>query len=512
MAGRRIISFLMVLFAIRILSPGYTEAAAEKKLTLAVDQEPTSMDPSLVYATADYVVVDNWTDYLIYRSTSGELKPGLATSWKMSPDGKEIEFTLRKGVKFQSGDPMTSKDVEFSFDRGRAKNPSVKTRLKSMDRFERIDDYRFKIHFKAPDVTFIPNRGGVAIVSKSYYDRVGEDEFVKRPLGTSGPYRLVHHVPGEYVDIERFEDYWGEKPSVKEARIFFVPEETTRLAKLKAGEVDMINACPYPSVNEIENSPGLKIIKFPADHPTQSVVISNRNPNTPWRDRRVRLAMAYAIDCQAIIKKILYGIPNHWAFLAPDELGYDPALKPYPYDPKKARELLAEAGYPKGFDLKLYWQITGSAPMSREVVEAIASYFEAVGIRTKLIGDEFAASMSRLRASKGPDAEYVTYRGHGRARAVDPSYNLDLFFSSDGGYSVYTNPELEKAIAEARATVNDGKRAEVIKKAVRIVQEDVASIPIWNMIPVFALKKNIDFKPTQRHVNASILVKDITIK
>jgi peptide/nickel transport system substrate-binding protein len=514
MSARRMI-YVMMITLMGAVSFGYSAqvlaAAPEKKLMVAVGQEPTSMDPSLCYTTADFVVADNWTDYLIDKRPNGDLRPGLATSWTVSPDGKVLEFILRKGVKFHSGDPLTTKDVEFSFERGRTKNPTVKTRLRSAERCEIIDDYRFKIHLKEPDVTFIPNRG-FAVVSKSYYDRVGEDEFVKRPIGSSGPYKFVRHVSGEYVDIERFEGYWGEKPSVKEARFLFVPEDTTRLAKLQAGEVDIINGCPYPSVREVEKSPSLKIIKFPADHPTCQVVFSTRNPRTPWHDKRVRLAMAYAIDCGAIIKNVLYGIPHRWAFLAPYELGYDPNLKPYPYDPQKAKELLAQAGYPNGFDLKLYWQITGWYPMSREVTEAIASYFEAVGIRTKLIGEEYTAALARFRASKGPDAEFVVYRGHGRAGGSDPSYFLDLFLSGDGGYSLYYNPELEKVIAEAKATVNDAKRAEVIKRAGRIIEEEVPAIVIFNMVPVYAMKKNIDFNPTKKHPHDLILVKDITIK
>jgi peptide/nickel transport system substrate-binding protein len=483
------------------------------KLIVGVGSEPTSMDPSLVVSSADYVVTDNWTECLISKDPSGDLKPGLATSWKISPDGKRIEFELRKGVKFHSGDPLTAKDVEFSFERGKAKNTTARTRLNKVEKVEILDDYHLIIHFSAPDVSFIPNRaGGIAIVSKSYYERVGEDQFVKNPIGTSGPYKFVHYVPGEYVDIERFEDYWGEKRSVKEARFYFVIEDSTRVAKLKAGEVDIINNCPYPSVRDVEKSPDLKIIRFPANHPTPSVIFSTRNPKTPWHDRRVRLAMAYAIDCNTIIKNVLHGIPNRWAFLAPYELGYDPNLKPYPYDPKKAKDLLAEAGYPKGFDLKLYWPITSYFPMVRETIEAIASYFEAIGIRSKLVAEDYLPSVARRRASKGPDAEYVGYAGVGRAGGVEPSYTLDLFFGGEGGFSSYYNPELDKVIADARATVDDVKRGELIRKGVKIVHEEVASIPIFNMIPVFALKKNVDFKPTQKNLHDLILVKDITLK
>ena len=510
MDKKRMGIFLAIVLIIGYLLIPYAESASTKKLIAAVGQEPTSVDQSLAGVGGDYTIVENYAEYLIYKTPSGDLKPGLATSWKISPDGKEIEFALRKGVKFHSGDPFTAKDIEFSFERGRAKNQTIKTRLRVMEKFETIDDYRFKIHFKTPDVTFIPNRGGPMIISKSYYDRVGEDKFVRNPIGT-GPYKFVNYAPGEYVDIERFEEYWGEKPSVKEARFIFVPEDTTRVAKLKAGEVDIITSCPYPTVKDLEKSPGLKVIKLATSHPTPSIVFATRNPKTPWHDRRIRLAMAYAIDWASIIKNVYHDIPNHWAYLAPYELGYDPELKPYPFNPKKAKELLAEAGYRNGFDLTLYWIITGRFPF-REGAEAIAAYFEAVGIRTKLVGEEPVKNLSRHRASKAPEAEYVGFFSGARSGGVDPTVYLELFFSAEGGFSVYYNPELDKVVAEAKATLNDAKRGEWIKKATWMIHEDVASIPICNAVVVYATKKNIDFKPTQKHAMELVLVKDITIK
>jgi peptide/nickel transport system substrate-binding protein len=512
MSWKRAAFSVGVVFGLGLLVTSFVYSAPAKKFTIAISQEPTTMDHSLGWTGPDYAILDNWAEYLIAKAPNAELKPGLASSWKASPDGKEIEFILRKGVKFHSGDPLTAKDVLFSFERGIAKNSGVKTRLRSMERFEIIDDYRFKIHFKAPDVTFIPNRaGGVGICSKTYFDRVGEEAFSKQPAGT-GPYKFVRYLSGDYVDLERFEDYWGEKPSVREARFYFVPEDTTRIAKLKAGEADLVNNCPYPSVMDVEKTSGLKVVTLGTNHPTVSVLFSNRNPNTPWHHRKVRLAMAYAIDCNAIVKNVLHGLPNRWVFLAPHELGYDPDLKPYPYDPKRARELLAEAGYPKGFDLRLYWVITGEIPMTRETAEALASYFEAVGIRTKLVGEEYAAAYARRRASKGPEVEYVAVTGHGRAGSPDATYYIDLFFGADAAFSVYFNPELEKVNAEGRATVNDAKRAELIKKAVRIIHEDVATIPIFNPVSVYAMKRNIDFTPTQGIVHNLVLLKDVAVK
>ncbi len=509
MKRRMVAGFLTTVLVVAFSFVSPFSWAAEKKLVVAIGQEPLTMDHSLMATSPDYVVLENWAEYLVGRQQNGELGPGLADSWKVSPDGMTIEFTLRKGVKFHSGDPVTTKDVQFSFERQLAKNILIRTRLKSFDRLEVIDDYRFTVYLKSPDVTFIPNRV-IPLVSKDYYDRVGEDKFSRNPVGT-GPYKFVRHAPGEYVDIERFEDYWGQKPSVKEARFLFVPEDTTRVAKLKTGEVDFIGNCPYPAVKDIEKSPNLKVVKYNGYHPAPSIIFANRNPKVPWHDTRVRLAMAYAIDCDAIIKNTLLGIPNRLPFLAPHEIGYDPNLKPYPYDPKKAKELLAEAGYPKGFDFKLYWQITGFPPMMREVIEAVASYWAAVDIRAQLVGEEYASVIKRRRASKGPEADFVAFTGPGRANAPDPSYYLDLFFGADGAMSVYYNPELDKITAQAKATIDNEKRAELIRKGTWIVHNEAASIPIYCHVYCFGMKKNIDFKPTQRIIQDLILVKDVTI-
>ena len=150
--------------------------------------------------------------------------------------------------------------------------------------------------------------------------------------------------------------------------------------------------------------------------------------------------------------------------------------------------------------------------MAREGAESVASYLEAVGIRTKLIGEEWAAAQARRRASKGPDAEYVSFLSEGRSGGSDPSYYLDLFYTKEGGFSVYSGPEMEKLVAEAKATVDDRKRGELIRKAVKFIHEEVITIPIFNTVAIYAMKKNIDFKPTEKHWMDLILVKDITIR
>ena len=490
---------------------GQGASSPATRIVIGSGIEPVQIDLTLIAAGADLPIMENYGEYLMEKTSNGDIVPGLA-SWKWSPDGKQIDFTLRKGVKFHSGDPLTVADVQFSYERALAKNPTTKPRLRLMERFEAIDDYHFKMYFTAPDITFVPGRAGrVLIVSKRYFDRVGEDVFGRQPVGT-GPYKFVRYVPGEYLDVERFDDYWGKKPSIKEGRFVFVSEDTTRVAKLKAGEVDFINNVVYPAIKDLEKYPNLKVQKVPMEYPTASVIFQNMNPKTPWYNRKVRLAMAYAIDWKSIINSLLDGIPNHWAGLSPGDPGYDPELKSYVYDPKKAKELLAEAGYPNGFNMKLYWPSGGRIPMLGEISDAIASYFAAVGIKTNLVGQDMGAFYATRTASKKPDAEFVALFAAGAAGEPTPINNMRSYFTKGGGFSVYTNPELEKIITEGVSTIDDAKMEVLVKRAMKILHDEVAYIPIFSTMSIFAMKKNIDFVPVLRHNMDMLLLKNMTVK
>jgi peptide/nickel transport system substrate-binding protein len=507
-----------MLFAVLIVLligsfPDVSQGAQAKDdiLKIVAAQEPLTMDLSQVSSGNDRIVIENWGEFLLRKDTNGKIVPGLAASWKVSADGKRMDFTLRKGVKFHSGDLFTAKDVLFSWERGRELNKGVKSGMLRVESMEIVNDYQISVYFKQPDVLFIPNLAFAGMVSKSYHERVGEETFAKQPSGT-GPYKFVSYRPGEYVDIERFEEYWGKKPPIKKARIYFVGEDTTRVSKLKAGEVDLIQAVPFTDVKELEGSPNFKVVKLATLQPTRSVIFGTNNLKMPWSDKRVRLAMALAVDCKSIINNVLQGIPIYVVGLAPHELGYDPQLKPYGYDPKKAKALLSEAGYPKGFDLKFYWQVGGRSAMTQEIVEAVASYWEAVGIRAKLIGEDTAASLARRNNALKPDAEYVAFYTAGYTGGVDPTQPLNGYFSGDGARPVYTTQELTKVINDAISTMDDKKRAELIKKAGKLIHEEVGFVPVHSTITVYGMKKNIDFTPTKGDFHDFLFVKDMAFK
>ena len=504
--------FTLLIFSLGVLlfltGSALSGPASPDKLVIAYPTEPDALLPTdTSYGVTSYPISNNIFERLVDLSPEGKFEAGIA-SWEVLDGGKEFLFTIRKGITFHSGDPLTAKDVEFTHNRAWEKTATYKRYMRNFDRLEVIDDYHVKFIFKRPDVLFIPTRIAY-VTSKSYYDRVGEEQFIKKPVGT-GPYKFVAWKPGEYIDIERNDDYWGEKPQVKSARFVFAKEDTTRVAMLKAGEADIIMSTPYPLVKDIETA-GFKTVRLPT-HPPCGVQFHNNNPNVPWYKRKVRLAIAYAIDKDAIVNDLFHGIPSGYPRLAPWELGYDPELKQYPYDPKKAKELLAEAGYPKGFEMPLYY-FAGRSYGQKETAEAVALYLNAVGIRCKIQGIEAAQMLAKVRAwHNDPNTEYVGVVTAPMAFLPDPTEALTTAYLSTGWGSMYFNKEVDPVIEEASVTMDPEKRGELIKKAVRMLHEDVASVQIWANTSVYSMKPNIDFTPTLKNREPLMLLKDVKIK
>lgn len=480
--------------------------AASDKVVIAMPWEPEKMDPTSA-RMGPYVIpiADNIFNRLIDATPDGEPTPGIAT-WEVLEGGKVFEFTLRKGIKFHNGDPLTTKDIEFSHNRAMEKVMGYKLRMRKFDKLEIIDDYKIRFIFKGPEVTFLPSRE-LLIASKNYYDSVGEEQFVKNPIGT-GPYRFVEWKLGQYLDIEANKDYWGGEPAIKHARFVFAAEPSTRVSMLKAGEVDMIDHTPYEMVEDLKSS-GFKTIKGAAS-PTIGLQFHTFNPDVPWYDKRVRQAMAYAIDKEAIVKDLFNGIPELYAWLGPDEIGYDPEIKPYPYDPEKAKKLLREAGYAKGFEMPLFY--FSSTVGVKETTEVVISYLNQVGIKAKAEGREAPVLIAGMRDwHTDTTAKVVIMSGPSIANGADPTSALDMFFFSKSPMGICGTPELDALIEEAGTKINSTERGEVIKQAFRIINEDMPIIPIWTTVIVYTMKPNINFIPQKKSPYNPIHIKDMSI-
>ncbi|HEX4112558.1 MAG TPA: ABC transporter substrate-binding protein [Stellaceae bacterium] len=480
-------------------------AAAIAHFTAASPSEPDTFD---ITATRDpggcFVVLQN-----IYEQLWGfdaDNKPvKTVADWTIAPDWHTITFRLHPGVKFQSGDALTAADVVFSFKRIAANSPMYRRDTKLVDKVEALDRDTVRFTFNTPYFGFF-NSGIVYLVSKAYFERKGEAYAVTHPNGI-GPYQFVDYQPAQYVDLAASPNYYGKPPEVRAARIYFVKDEQTRLARLKAGEADLIMDTPYPAIDGLKKD-GFRVVGAES-WPVCAVQFQLNNPQSPWHDKRVRLAIAHAIDGDAIVKGLLQGIPKRYPGLAQGEFGYDPDLKNYTYDPALAKKLLAEAGYANGFTMPLYYW-AGTFYGIRETAEAVALYLRAVGITAKPEGLDPTKVMAMLR--RGASDTHQVYAGVMAMpitnTGMDPTESVGLMYLSSGAVSNYKNPELDAIIHRMLGEFDNAKRAADVRQAIRLVHDEAADIPIWDSISEYAMNAKFAFTPIQ-HRNAVLLLADV---
>jgi peptide/nickel transport system substrate-binding protein len=434
----------------------------------------------------------NVYDTLDETDAAGHIVPGLATSWEIENGGKVIVFHLRHGVKFQSGDPFTAADVIWSHERELKKAPFYKGFARYIKTVIAVDPYTVKFVFTQPDAQFLPVHA-LVIASKAYYDRVGDKEFALHPVGT-GPYRIVDYKPAQYLDVAAWKGYWGTKPQIQKAHFIFVQDENTRVAALQSGQVDMIMATPYSSYQQLK-ALGFTEVKLPV-HPTQSVQFSLIDSHVPWADVRIRQAMAYAIDKDAIVKGLLQGIPTDYPRLTPGEVGYDRDLMDYKYDPAKAKRLEAEAGYPNGFDMPLYVS-TGVYYGTRQTAEAVALYLKNnLNINCHIHEMQLIQLLQLIgRMAHDPNGRYVAVAGLPVSNLPTPLEGVSLAFYGKNRLSLSHNPKLDALFEKADAILDPTKEAPLIRQIMAIEQQTLPTITLWQYVDVYAMKKGITYTP-----------------
>jgi len=492
--------------------PAGIDPASERGRTLndpfviAVPQVGEIYDPTRVLPAEVSAVTYNVFDWLFDRNHRGEARPGLAESWTLSPDATELTLELRRGVTFHDGAPLTADDVVFSW--ARMLEGCCSTRVsRQLETIEALDAHTVRIRFAGPEIAFTAV-GGFPVVSEAYYEEVGEQRFKEQPVG-SGPYRFVRLVRGQYVELERYDAYWGPQPEVARVVMRFVTEDTTRVAQLRTGEADMAMMVPYPLVPQVQADPALKTEILTPGGMTAFLALKTDNPRTPWADRRVREAIALAIDQHAIVEGMLLGYPEHYPLLAPGDLGYDPALEPYPYDPQRARELLEAAGA-VGLELEIPY-IAGTGTGVKETAEAVALYLNEVGIRAvarAMEGPQFIGWVQK--ASRNPEMDYVAVFIGGIAGRSEPSSPLAAQFSAVTPFAWYVNPKVNSRVLDIAATPEAAARAEKIRALGRVVHEDMRYIPLWTSAHVYGMKRCIEFMPTLGEYDL-MLLRDVRV-
>jgi peptide/nickel transport system substrate-binding protein len=456
-------------------APAVLAAAPEGQMSWAVHVTlaPRWLDPGETEsAITPFMILYAIHDALVKPMPAGQTTASLAESWTVSPDGLTYEFLLRPGVKFHNGEPVTAEDVKFSFDRYKGGGAKLlKDRIREV---QVVDARRVRVHLKQPWPDFMTFYGTTAtgagwVVPKKYVEKVGEDGFKKAPIG-AGPYRFVSFNPGIEMVVEAFEGYWRSTPTVKRLIFKSVPDETTRAAALKRGEVDIAYFLNGPIAEDVRRTPGLRLSAVRTNAVFFLDFVDQWEPKSPWHDRRVRLAASLAIDRKAINDAEALGFSGLTANIVSRHMEFALPIDAHPYDPRQAKRLLAEAGHPNGFD---GGDLTPNPPYF-SMAEAVSSNLAAIGIRTRVRSMERAAFLTAWREKKLRGIVLGAQGAGGNAAT-----RIEALATRGGMYAYGVLPEVEDLFQRQARELDRKKREELLHQIQRILSDRVVFAPIW---------------------------------
>jgi peptide/nickel transport system substrate-binding protein len=447
-----------------------TQAAPQGTLKMAIhwSLSADSLDPSLTsVSTLIYLPLQLFHDALLKPMAEGFYTPCLAESYSVTPDYKVYEFRLRRGVKFHNGDPMTAEDVVFSF--WRYKGAQAQYVHSNTEKVEVVNPHQVRFHFKKPmpdymDL-FLPGVSGIGwVVPKKYVEKVGDAGFKRHPIG-AGPYKFVEYVPGVRIVAEAFEDYWRKVPNIKRIEFHYIPEPATRLAMVRRGEADIGTLLTDIFYQDAKKDTALRLLEPQSPNRWLAYMTAQWDTKSPWSDVRVRQAASLAIDRKTLADIHMPGCkPIGSIALEEDPFGVQ--FPADPYDPERAKRLLAEAGYPKGFHGgKFYPQSTYPG-----YGEQIATYWKAVGITVDYLMLERAAwfaarDSGKMKGDLFLDASNSPSIGGRVAYLFGPN--------SYGNY-----PDIKALWEQFQQEVSPKVRKDLIARIQRLVYERMMWIPL----------------------------------
>jgi peptide/nickel transport system substrate-binding protein len=439
-----------------------------------VSLAPTWFDPAETPGLiTPFMVLYALHDAMVKPMPGQPLAPCLAESWSASEDGLSYEFGLRRGATFHNGEPVTAEDVKYSFERYRgASHDLIKDRVAAVETPE-PGHVRFQLKAPWPDfLTFYATATGAGwIVPKKYAEKVGDDAFKKAPIG-AGPYKFVSFTPGVELVLEAFDQYWRKTPSVRRLVFKSIPEETTRLAALQRGEVDIVYSIRGELAEELRRTPGLALKPVLSPAPFWVYFPDQWDPKSPWSDERVRRAASLAIDREAMNDAITLGYSKVTGSIIPYtfEFFWQPPIPTY--DPAAAKQLLAEAGNPNGFDAGEFYCDSSYS----NVAEALLDNMQAIGIRTKLRPLERAAFIEAYSHKKLKNLILGGSGAFGNAAT-----RLETYVVKGGAYVYGSYPDIDALYQQQAVELNRKKRAAILDNMQQIVAERTVYAPIWQL-------------------------------
>jgi peptide/nickel transport system substrate-binding protein len=433
-----------------------------------------------------FMVLYGLHDALVKPMPAGINTPSLAESFTQSKDGLTYEFVIRKGVRFHNGDPVTATDVKFSFDRYKGASATLlKDRVREV---QIVDPGRVRFHLKEPWPDFMTFYGTSAtgagwIVPKAYVDKVGDDGFKRAPIG-AGPYKFVSFNPGVELVLEAWDGYWRKTPNIKRLVLRSLTEETTRAAALKKGEVDIAYLLTGPIAEDVQRTPGFKLVAPKESQGTFWLDLPDQwDPKSPWHDIRVRRAASLSIDRQGLNQAETLGFSYPTGSLIPRVLQFSKFFEPDPFDPARAKKLLAEAGYPNGFDAGDFYPW----PPYFSMGEALVAYLQNIGIRSKVRTMERAAMTTAWRDKKLKNI-IVGITGAGGNAAT----RLDAYVSKNGVYTSGVLPEIEDLFQRQTREVDPRRREALIHQIQQILHDRVMYVTIYELGLIWGVGPSVE--------------------
>lgn len=478
--GRTAIAGLMV----SAMAVGATQA---QTVTLAQGVDPESLDPAVDTLITSVSVMMNIYDALIWRDGDGNIVPGLAESWEFTKPN-QLKLVLRKGVKFHNGDDFTADDVVFSYGRLFDKdNPSpLLTSLRGfVDSVEKIDDFTVVVNMPNARATLIPTLIRVPILPKKAFEAAGGSAaFGLAPIGT-GPFKFVSWSKNQSLVLERNDQYWRGPAAIERFVVRPIPEEFGRFASLSNGEVDIIANLSAERVEEVKSNPALKVEVVPS---VRNLFVGLDTRKGPFTDIRVRQAVNYAVDKKALIDVVMGGYAIENASPCTQTLYGASEVDPYPYDPDKARALLAEAGYPNGFTVEMLGPV-GRYTNDKELQEAIAGMLADVGIQITHVQPEWAEFLKQWTAEIQP----MHFVGTGN-QVMDCDQHLGYRIDGARYNRFYQSDEVD-ALIQAQLQEYDGeKRKAILAEIQQKVRDDAPWIFLFDNMDLYGLTARTQWK------------------
>lgn len=497
-----------------LLAAAPAPAETLRSAVIGLQMGPSSIDPHFAISTPNQTASLHLFDALMLRDDDMNLVPGLATNW-CRVDERTWEFRLREGVRFHDGSPFSARDVAFSVERVPTIDHSPASfagAVSEIESIEIVDEHTIRFVTFKPFPMFINDISRIYIVSRQAAAGAATQDFNagQSAVGT-GPFRFVDYAPGEYLNLQRNPDYWGEAPAFDVLTLRFLTNDAARVAALLSGSVDMIDVVPPVDRARLANDPRVRLSEITSTrliylhmdhrHDSSPFVRDRRGRKlleNPLKDDRVRQALSLLINRQAIVERVLHGAGEPAGQMVPEGLfGYSPDLVPEPFDPDRARRLLAEAGYPEGFRLTIH------GPNNRyiydsQVVLTVAQMLARGGIDMDV--QLMPANVFFQRAARQEFSRFLVgyssvsgdaFRG---LRAVLASWNPEDGMGANNR-GRYANAKVDRLVRALLVEGDDARRNALIRQASEIAFGDHAILPLYFQTNTWATRPDLRYVP-----------------